>query len=62
MSKLELNIKEIGATVERGDLVTLGILGGVTITLPKGNLPADCVVLFMDKESWKKLKAEMPVA
>ena len=46
---LKLNIKKVGMTVERDGEVTL---------IVEGDLPPDCVVVFMDKESWKILKQE----
>ena len=48
---MELNIIKMGITVEHEGEVVLVI---------KGDLPPDCVVVFMDKESWEKLKQEIP--
>jgi len=59
----KLNIIKVGATVEHGDHVTLVISGEdtpvIAIKVPKGDLPPDCAVVFMEKESWKRLKQEM---
>ncbi len=49
---MELNIKAVGATIEHE--------GEVMLVFPDGgDLPPDCVVVFMDKDSWQKLEQEM---
>ena len=47
---MELNILKIGATLEHEGEVILAL---------EGDLPTDCVVVFMDKDSWDRLKQEM---
>ena len=44
---MKLNIIAVGMTIKQGDDVQL---------LLEGDMPADCVVVFMDKESWEKFK------
>jgi len=51
---MKLNIIALGATVEV-DGETVLILDG---DLYNGEMPVDCVVVFMDAESWKQLKEE----
>ena len=46
---VELNIKAVGATIEHD---------GEVVLIVEGDLPPDCVVVFMDKDSWLKLKEE----
>jgi len=48
---MELNIKVVGATIEHD---------GEVILILDGDLPPDSVVVFMDKESWDKLRQELP--
>ena len=48
---MKLNILKIGVTVQKD---------GEILLVVDGEMPPDCVVVFMDKESWKKLKQEMP--
>lgn len=47
---MKVNILKVGVIVEKD--------GEVVLIVPK-ELPPDCVVLFMDKESWEKLQQEM---
>lgn len=48
---MELNILKVGVVVEQD---------GETVLIIDGEMPPDCVVVFMDKESWEKLQREMP--
>lgn len=48
---LDLDIKKVGKTFEHD---------GEFLLITDGDMPADCVVVFMDKESWEKLKKEIP--
>ena len=48
---LELNVKKVGLTTMHDNEVVLVV---------EGEMPPDCVVVFMDKESWEKLKKELP--
>jgi len=43
-----MQIVKVGITVKQGDDVVLRL---------EGDLPPDCVVVFMDKESYEELKA-----
>ena len=47
---MELNIKKVGATIEHD---------GEVVLIVDGEMPANSVVVFMDKESWEKLKQEL---
>lgn len=47
---LKLNIKKIGLTSQ---------IDGETSLITEGDMPPDCVVVFMDKDSWEKLREEM---
>ena len=48
--QMELNIKLVGATVEHE---------GEVILVCEGELPENCIVVFMDKPSWVRLKKEL---
>jgi len=47
---MKLNIIKVGKTITINDEIVLII---------DEDLPADCVVVFMDKESWTKVKKEL---
>ncbi len=42
-----MNIVKVGATIKQGD---------ETILIVEGDLPPDCVVVFMDKKSFEELQ------
>lgn len=48
---MELNIKKVGMTVKTDGEVFLAL---------DGDMPADSVVVFMDRPSWDRLKKELP--
>ena len=48
---MELKIKKVGLTVEKD---------GEVILIIDGEMPPDCIVVFMDSLSWNRLKQEMP--
>ncbi|KKM24286.1 hypothetical protein LCGC14_1606580 [marine sediment metagenome] len=50
---MKLNILKVGVTIEHE---------GETLLIFDGDMPLDCVVVFMDKDSWAKLKEEIPSA
>jgi len=47
---MKLNIIKVGKTITIDDEIVLII---------EGDLPAECVVIFLDKESWTKVKKEL---
>ena len=47
---MKLNIIKVGLTFKQKGEVSL---------IVEGELPPDCVVVFMDKESWNRLKEEL---
>jgi len=48
---MELNIVAVGMTIEHD---------GETMLFLGEDLPPDCVVVFMDKDSWEILKKQLP--
>ncbi len=44
---MKLNISQVGKTVEQD---------GKVLLLTVGDMPPDCIVVFMDEESWEKLE------
>lgn len=50
---MKLNIIKVGLTFEHNGKV-------VTVFPGKKDLPPDSIVVVMDKESWEKLRQEMP--
>ena len=51
---IELNVEKVGATIEHEGQVLLFFLEG-------GDMPPDCVAVFMSKGSWVRLKEEVTV-
>lgn len=46
-----MNILKVGATLEKD---------GDVLLIVEGEMPPDCVVVFMDKDSWEELRQELP--
>lgn len=47
---IELNIIKVGLTVKSK---------GETVIICEGDFPPDCVVVFMERQSWEILKKEL---